>query len=327
MKYARRAARWLTLFSAASPWTGATWATNGGGQAYNTPTLGSEALTDGGLENWSSATDLTSWTEGLGGTSTVNRESSQHRSGTFGARLDIDSSNSTCLIRQPGTFTAGIWYLFTFYAKASTTGKSIQIRNVDDALFSIGTITTTYAQYVHSARGIGATVTGPLVSKLSAASSSLYFDDLSIKALTLSQCFATVNGSATDLTGAAKITAASAATGVVSLLDSASSPANFLIGYHDGINAKLDKCVGGTYTNLVSTAVAFSSGAQIEIRRPSGNTFQLWYNGSQRGTDQTVSDAGIISNTRYGLFSTYSGNLFSEFSLAGVVIPLVFPGA
>jgi hypothetical protein len=72
--------------------------------------------------------------------------------------------------------------------------------------------------------------------------------------------------------------------------------------------------------------VAFSANAQIEIRRPSGNTFQLWYSGTQRGTDQTVADAGIISNTRYGLFSTHT-NEFSEFSLGGVVIPFQFPGA
>ena len=114
---------------------------------------------------------------------------------------------------------------------------------------------------------------------------------------------------------------------MVSLLDSVASPANFLLAYHDGATVKFEKCVGGTYTNLVSISVAFSAGAQLEIRRPSGNTFQVWYNGSQIGTDQTVNDAGIISNTRYGLFSTYDGNTVSEFSLGGTRIPFVLPGA
>jgi len=33
------------------------------------------------------------------------------------------------------------------------------------------------------------------------------------------------------------------------------------------------------------------------------------------GSEQTVSDAGIISNTKHGLFSTYSGNTFDNFTL------------
>ena len=51
MKYARRAARWLTLFGGAfNPWRGATWALDGSGRAYNTPTLGSELLTNRSME-------------------------------------------------------------------------------------------------------------------------------------------------------------------------------------------------------------------------------------------------------------------------------------
>ena len=153
------------------------------------------------------------------------------------------------------------------------------------------------------------------------------FDDVSAKIITLPTTLATITSPTPTQTAAAKIHTLTTGTqaGVVSLLDSASNPKNFLIGYHDGTNVKLDKCVAGTYTSLISTAVSFSSNAQIEIRRPSGNTFQLWYNGSQRGTDQTVSDASIISNTIYGMFSTYEGNLFTEFTLDGAVIPFLFP--
>jgi hypothetical protein len=161
------------------------------------------------------------------------------------------------------------------------------------------------------------------------AANEHFADDFSVKAISLPSLFATIAGASSNQTAAAKIATLTTGiqSGVVALLDSASNPQNFLIAYHNGTSVLLDKCVAGTYTNLITTTVAFTANAQIEIRRPSGNTFQLWYNGTQRGTDQTVSDAGIISNTRYGLFSTHSANTFSEFSLDGVVIPFNLPGA
>lgn len=101
-------------------------------------------------------------------------------------------------------------------------------------------------------------------------------------------------------------------------LDSTSSPANFLIAYHDGTNVKLDKNVGGTYTNLISAAATYSAGATLRVitYTSSGSLkVRVYYNNALVGSEQTVSDAGIISNTKHGLFSTYSGNSFDNFTL------------
>jgi hypothetical protein len=102
--------------------------------------------------------------------------------------------------------------------------------------------------------------------------------------------------------------------GVITNLDSASNPQNFVIGYYDRGNGKvrLDKCVGGTYTNLVDTAVTYSAGAELKVVKNS-TTFQVWYGGVQRGTDQTISDAGIVDNTIHGLFSTGGGATVDAF--------------
>ncbi len=323
--------RFLPMFAgggAANSWTGATWATSGG-NASNTPTLGSELLVDGGLENWTSSSNATNWSESSAGTSSVAQETGLQRTGSSAAKLVIDSGNVFAALSQSITTINGNWYHFAAYARGLTGTPQARLQFASLSIVtSDRTLSTSYQEMVATGRASSTTVSFTL-NRLSAASNSLIYDDASARGLITANLLATIAGASPTQTAAAKIVTLSSGTqsGVVALLDSTSSPANFLIAYHDGTNVKLEKCVGGTYTQLISTVVAFSAGAQIEIRRPSGNTFQVWYNGVQRGTDQTVSDAGIISNTRYGLFSTYSGNTFSEFSLGGVVIPFNFPGA
>ncbi|MFA5377145.1 MAG: hypothetical protein WC455_15445 [Dehalococcoidia bacterium] len=59
--------------------------------AINWPTVATYTLTDGGLETWTSATDLTSWTETLnasaGGASTIARNDTDEYAGTYCAAL------------------------------------------------------------------------------------------------------------------------------------------------------------------------------------------------------------------------------------------------
>lgn len=313
--------------------TGATWALDGLGRAYNMPPLGAELLT-----NTEFTSNTTGW--GVNNAATLTRRdfaSSPNIAPTGGADnwgLEVASGGNATGNGSAGSWaTTGRWYSISArcYAPSSNTGTNSAMLATGA---TTGTNTTVSAEnawllisYIARATSTSATINLRINS--GTAGDVAYFDAPSIKMITLPTTLATVTGSANNLNAAAKIHAITTGTqaGVGALIDSASNPQNFLIAYHNGTSVLLDKCVAGTYTNLITTTVAFSSGAQIEIRRPSGNTFQLWYNGSQRGTDQTVSDAGIIDNTRYGLFSTHSGNLFTEFSLGGVVIPFTLPGA
>jgi len=305
-------------------WNNATWQIDGSGRAYNTPTLGGELLTDGGFENWTSATDLTSWDEFVAGTSTVNRESSIVHGGTYACRLDISAGGDLAQIARLGGTIAGGWYRSSVWVRSDlATQFVVGLAGVAEIFLSTG---TTWAEKASVHRASGAN--SYLLGRVSGISNgrTIYLDDATLKNITFATTVATVAGSAANQTASAKIHTLTTGTqaGVVSLLDSDSNPQNFLIAYHDGTNVRLEKCVSGVYTQLISTAVTFVSNSQIEIRRPSGNTFQLWYNGTQRGTDQTISDSGIINNNLYGLFSTYSGNLISDVSLGGVVIPFTF---
>lgn len=310
----RRQRQRFIIYPAISPLSGATWAVSGG-NASNTPTLGAELLTNGGFDSWSGDNPV-GWT--------VTAEDANNfvtQSGSA-ARLVSPMVGQTALsAAQYSVATVGGWYRYAldvttlaagFVSLRASAGLALVGRN------SAGALLATY-RATSGARGYE-------VWRTSAQSNDFTVDNATLRQITTSSLFATIAGSSSTQTAAAKIAALTTSTqaGVVSLLDSATSPANFLIAYHDGSNVRLEKCVAGTYTSLISTAVAFSAGAQIEIRRPSGNTFQLWYNGAQRGVDQTVSDAGIINNSLYGLFSTYSDNTYSELTLDGRIIPFVF---
>jgi hypothetical protein len=135
-------------------------------------------------------------------------------------------------------------------------------------------------------------------------STSVRGDDFSLKPLTLSSLFNSVNVSAsTDYTVQTDVTLTSGTQGgIVMNLNSDTSPTNFVIAYHDGINAHLEKGVGGTYTSLINTAATYVPGATLKVIK-NGTSYSLFYNGTQVDVTKTISDAGIISNTRHGLFS------------------------
>ena len=88
-------------------------------------------VTDGGLEIWGSATDLTNWTELVAGTSTVNREASEIHAGTYAARFDVDALNSGVSIEQNITLIEGRRYRAGFWYKAPI-GATVAFRIIDN---------------------------------------------------------------------------------------------------------------------------------------------------------------------------------------------------
>lgn len=298
-------------------WSETTWSVDALGRAYNTPTLEAELLTNTGFD-----TALSSWTStpGAGGGSIAQS------AGT--AVFTQGSSSITMLLSQSVGNILGSWVQAVAQVVSQSGANYTRLRiatTAPGAVFSL-------SPYAGMARSI--TVTGRATTAATwialedgqVALATSAWDNASVKVITFANTFATVVGSSNTQIAAARITAVTPGTqtGVASLVDSASNPQNFLIAYYDGTNIKLDKCVSGTYTNLVSAAATFVFGAAIEIRRPSGNTFQVFYNGIQVGTDQTVIDSSIINNLRYGLFSTYNSNTFGEFTLDGSIVPFNF---
>lgn len=292
-------------------WTGATWSVSGA-KAINTPGVGSELLTDPGLEAWASATNLTNYTESIAGTSTANQETTGVHGGSNAIRMDIDASNNLVQISQTVTLPLGAWNLCSYWAKASATGKTMRVASSTAAYRNIDRDPgTTWTQFFEVGRCTSANPT-VFFRSVAGTSGSVYFDDLSIKALTLADLFSSVSVSTADVVADVNVVVTSGTqAGLVLNLDSTSSPANFVIAYHDGINAKLEKCVAGVYTTVITAAVTYSAGATLRVTKI-GTAYRLYYNNALVGSG-TISDAGIISNTRHGLFSTYSANTLDNF--------------
>lgn len=93
--------------------------------------VATELLVDGGFETWASSTNLTVWSEGLTGGSTINRESTIINGGAFSIRMAIDSSGNPAEIAVDlGTLTPGGVYVARVVAQAASWvgGESVKIK-------------------------------------------------------------------------------------------------------------------------------------------------------------------------------------------------------
>ena len=141
------------------------------------------------------------------------------------------------------------------------------------------------------------------------------FDDLSIKPLTLSQLLTLSNLSCADVYAGVAITESNdyVQAGLALNWDSASSPANGLIAYLNGGNIVVDKCVAGTWTNVRATAYTYSAGARLVCTMNAG-ALRVYYNGALI-TTATIVDAGILTGTMSGLFSTDASNTLDDLTI------------
>lgn len=298
--------------------TGSTWAIVSG-KAYNTPTEGDELLTDGGLETWASATNLTSWTETLQDAETsINQETTTVQAGSNSCRVDVGANAKYGQISQVPTLAVGEWANLSCYARKSAGGGTVGLRaeNQRNAAPSPLALTTTEWSF-QICSFLKNTAAGFLVGTRTGggASTSLYQDTFSCKKITTSTLFAWLDAKRADVTTKAGWTTTNGTiSGVVMNMDSAINPQNYVILAQNGLSSNLYlwKMVAGTITQVTSGTITYGAGRTIELRK-SGTTYQMFYNGSQVGTDQTISDASIISNTIHGAISTYGGNSLDTF--------------
>lgn len=121
--------------------------------------------------------------------------------------------------------------------------------------------------------------------------------------------FATVNSGSINVIIEAVCTRTGGNTGIVARYADAD---NYIIAYHDGTNAHLDKVVAGTPTSLINAAVTYSASART-ILSLNGTGVRLYYNDALIGAQQTVSDAGLQTGTAHGLYTTDTGATFDNF--------------
>lgn len=283
----------------------------GGGQLpVPVPVLGAELLTNGDMET---GDPPSSWTSA---NTTLARETTNIHGGAAALKGTAAASNANT--NQSVTATGNAWYLCIAWGKAGAAANQWRMSTFmagGGGISGTAQSAETYTQVFQVVRSTTGETALQLQFRIVTSGQVAYWDDASVKRITLASMFSTRPYS-THVTVKAQATiVAGTRAGVVCNLDNATSPANFVIGSHDGTTARLTKCVGGTYTELISTAVTYVAGAYVEIRRTAGtDTYKLYYNNSQVGTDQTISDAGITGNVLAGMFNSYSGNSLAAFS-------------
>lgn len=293
-------------YASALAWTGGAISTN---KNVITPSVGSDIVVNGNFSSWT-GDNPDSWS--LVGTEDASNYVTQ--AGPTGQARIV--SNGTAIgISQDSILTSGTFYQVTGDVKTVTSGAFN---------FYLGS----HLKYSgFSSTGVK-TYTGKATSTVfqlnRTAAEDITIDDLAVKPITMSSTFSSVSTSDSDVIADANITyTAGTQAGLVLNLDSTSSPANYVIAYIDNQNladvtqaiVTLDKVVGGVNTNVqVATAVTYSPGATLRVIKD-GTKYRVYYNNALVGSEQTISDAGIISNTKHGLFSTYAGNSFDNFTL------------
>lgn len=264
-------------------WSGATW-TIVSNSLINTPGLGSDVAVNGGFDA------DTNWTKAGGW--------------TIAGGVASHTGASATSISQ-GNLTADNWYRIDWtllnYSAGSFFGKpgtqSLKGRTANGTYVDAHYTTTSNMGIVGGVNAVGDV------------------DNVSVKPITHNQVMIARNFGRADVDISVSGTAPGGAVwGVVLNLDNPSSPANYVAVVHDGSNVYVMKCVAGAMSQLINPAATYSAGAVLRVTK-SGTTYKVFYNGTQRGSDQTISNVGIISNTYHGMINTYSGNTLDDFAI------------
>ena len=142
------------------------------------------------------------WTEGTAGTSSVNDVTGDYHGGAHACRLDIDASNNSAAVYTTCTLTVGETYELSIWYKNSEAAKTMRLYLYDnmshiwlksDGTWASGVPTsitlansTNWTEYAISFTAGAYTSYVLNINNSSAASSSIYIDDVSIDAITSS---------------------------------------------------------------------------------------------------------------------------------------------
>lgn len=306
---------------------GTTW-TISSGKAINTPALGLELLSDPGLE--------ATYTAGLcatlakNGSPTVSDGAPDVHGGSHSQQFTATGGSD--YLQHSIAVTLHKFYCYSVYGKR-TSGSQIMAgqtiyqaggwevsRQIDSAVYA------RYMLYSRSRNAGQPFYLRPIGMQFGSTYDTFIVDDESLKQVTDSSLFSTVDVLEYDVTVRCTISAVNGITiiptprgilgGVVLNLDSASNPQNYVIAWISGSYVYLEKCVGGAFTTLLNIqSITWGAGKYLQVTK-TGTTYKLYYDGIQIGADQTISDAGIISNTRHGLMLTEDAAIGSFFVLA-----------
>ena len=261
-----------------------------------TPTFGSELVANGDMELDSSWINYTSPV-------TNERSSEQAHGGTYSRKLVGDSNGDGMYQLVP--VTNGIWYRLIGWAYVAAGNARVQTSAAQLNLISGLLSTASWIQSTMIGRAISTANATLTMLQSGAIATTAYFDDISIKAMTFSTAL-TLLGDILRSTGTWRCTPTVAAGTQAGLAINYTDANNLVLAYvnrYDG-KAYLDKRIAGTWTNVINGAITYGAGKELAVV-VNGTTYQLFYDGVQVGTDQTIGDS--LGTAVYG-FTTDSTN-------------------
>lgn len=282
-----------------------------------TPTEGANLLDDPGLENWSSATNLASYTESISGTSSINQETGDVHGGSNAARLAVDASNSLAGIVQNVTIAQYAWFRASAWAYASASSKTARLQiSTKQRVFTVPT--DAYTQFLYADY---TPVLNPNWNyvRQSAASSNLFVDD--VEMIPLTNVLTLWNHHVNYGLFTVKYTRTTGtAMGLIINADDPVTPLNYtrLIDKikHDDATPAIHYLVLEKVTNGVPSVIAtynhtYAPDAPLAICRHEDGTLDIYYNDVLLADG--VSATGFEGNY-WGVLNTFADNTVSEAS-------------
>lgn len=248
------------------------------------------------------------------------------RTGGAGTRSlqTVRGTGNATAFRTVSSATTGKWYEWGGWLRNTTSTVGVGFTQSNTAYVGIvppspGIASTDWTKISGSVR---VTAANPTISAYVHTNGAGRFDDVEMYELSTASLFSLVEHSSSDVDISAAVTRPASGywqVGLAARVDSAVNPQNFVVMMSVNTNGThaihILKCVAGTYTTVQATTVTYVAGARYRLVC-SGNDVSIYYNESQVGTTQVVSDAGIISNTLHGLFSTSADSVFGAIALA-----------
>ena len=302
-------------------WVGDTFSISSG-KAVNSATPASTLLTNGNFEGTFTSGLAASWGKYPAGT--VVAESADVHGGSKAQSCGNATGAVGSVYQDTASIPIGTWIRLSAWAKIVTgTGFLACAQGFGgySTIASRGIPSSSYTEVLCIGRASATGIhTVKLINNLHAVAetNTSIIDDAALQKYTTSQLNSYLTYSYSNVAVSKSSwtkTAVGEVFGHIGWWDGVADHQNCLIAYCDGVTAYLYKIVGTTQTLVKIGAITYVDGGDIEIRRPTGNTFQLWYNGTQVSTDATISDVEIINNKRFGLFTSGGGCACDAFFL------------
>lgn len=271
------------------------------------PTLGNELVVNGDFAAWTGG-NPDSWT--VTGETGATREVTQVGAGEGHGGVGTGKCNfytdaAFTLYISQNILTTNSWYRFGGTADTVVSGNTT-IQDPIGALVSPAFTTASTKFACGNCHGQTS-----FMVLANAVGTNITMDDVSCKLFTFST-MNTLLGTATQHDGTYTCLPTVELGHIAGMMICYTDANNFVMAIVNYINKsgtpynmQLYKCVAGVYTRLLNvSANDYAAGRALTVV-VSGTTYKLYYNGTQRGTDQTIS--GMNGAAVYG-FSTSSGS-------------------